>query len=297
MILMRSSLHFLHSRPCSSRDDEAKKAAENDRERGTRAASNRHRTARSPLPGIGILNWRHGLPGISQLPLIDTPTRYRMNDTNLHVYYLERNLSGFRKYLEGAEPLPDAPTGLAYSRSYGGPSSSGPRSWTISNLALKKPDPNSRDAFGRTVLHLVCSASPTSPIYARSFDFLATLLAHPHINVNATDSESGYTPLHRAMWSGNLRAARALLERADTDLSIKDAEGLTAMDLYNSSCAGTNPPDSGAKGTDLYTWGSNSELLGYTAQGLSICSPRFQGTAHWVYQIRQTELYQNESIC
>lgn len=197
-----------------------------------------------------------------QLPTIG-PNSYRMNDTNLHVYYLDRNLSGFRKYLEGAEPLPDAPSGLVYSRSHAGPSS-GPRSWSQSHLngiSLRKPDPNSRDSFGRTVLHLVCSTSPSSPTYSRSFDFLTTLLAHPHINVNITDSESGYTALHRAMWSGNLRAARALLERADTDLSVKDAEGLTAMDLYNSSCAGTNPPDTGARGTDLYTWGSNSESL------------------------------------
>ncbi|KAJ9118635.1 hypothetical protein QFC22_003855 [Naganishia vaughanmartiniae] len=182
-----------------------------------------------------------------------------MNDTNLHVYYLERNLSGFRKYLEGTDVLPDAPSGLAYSRSPAGPSS-GPRSWTLSalsSLPTKKPDPNARDTFGRTVLHLVCSTSPGSPTYSRSFDFLATLLAHPHINVNITDYESGYTALHRAMWSGNLRAARALLERADTDLGIKDTEGLTAMDLWNSSCAGTNPPETGAKGTDLYTWGSN----------------------------------------
>lgn len=225
------------------------------------------------------------------------PTRYRMNDTNLHVYYLERNLSGFRKYLEGAEPLPDAPTGLAYSRSHGAPSSSGPRSWTLSNLAMKKPDPNSRDAFGRTVLHLVCSASPTSAMYSRSFDFLTTLLAHPHINVNVTDSESGYTPLHRAMWSGNLRAARALLERADTDLSIKDAEGLTAMDLYNSSCPGTNPLENGAKGTDLYTWGSNSKYIAIARIRLCHELNLVQETAHWVFQIPQTGRYLSESIC
>lgn len=121
-------------------------------------------------------------------------------------------------------------------------------------LASGRPDPNARDWLGRTVLHLVCSS-----IDPRSFDFMTILLAHPHINVNVQDVESGWTPLHRAMWVGNIRAARELLSRTDTDLGLKDYEGLTAMDLWNSTCEGTNPAIDAA-GTDLYTWGSNKNV-------------------------------------
>jgi inhibitor of Bruton tyrosine kinase len=180
------------------------------------------------------------------------------------------NLGGFKKYLDGAEPVID-PTGNCGhpgagggggggggGKSKGDKASSAPKSWTLHGLSLNhgpksKPDPNERDAFGRTVLHLVCSC-PQDP---RSFDFLYALLSLPTINVNVQDAESGWTALHRAMWCGNLRAAKELLSRSDTDLGIKDAEGLTAMDLYNSTCEGTNP-DVDARGTDLFTWGSNS---------------------------------------
>ncbi len=187
-----------------------------------------------------------------------------MNNTNLHVYFHTWNVTGFKRYLEAGE-IPGLEGGLggvngsqneARHGGKGGKSSSGPRSWTLSSLSHlpRKPDPNLKDGLGRTVLHLVCS-SGNDP---RSFDFLQILLAHPHIQVNAQDTESGWTALHRAMWTGNLRAARELLQRADTDLGVKDAEGLTAMDLYNSTCEGTNPEEN-AKGTDLFTWGSNSE--------------------------------------
>ena len=75
---------------------------------------------------------------------------------------------------------------------------------------------------------------------------------------------------------GNIKAARDLLGRHDIDPSIKDAEGLTAYDLYNGTVDGvrrlfwssieadalqTNPPQD-AEGTDLYVWGVNSEFIG-----------------------------------
>lgn len=102
------------------------------------------------------------------------------------------------------------------------------------------------------------------------------LLRNPNISVNLQDYESGYTALHRALFSGNIRAARDLLARGDIDVSIRDMEGLTAFDLYNGTVDGvsrpfeqhlikakltwpkTNPPRD-AQGTDLYVWGVNSE--------------------------------------
>jgi len=46
------------------------------------------------------------------------------------------------------------------------------------------------------------------------------------------------------------------MARGDVDMSVKDFEGFTAFDVFNSTCEGTNPVD-GAAGTDLFTWGSN----------------------------------------
>jgi hypothetical protein len=174
-----------------------------------------------------------------------------MNSTNLHVYYLQRNLSGFKKYLDGTEQF-EGSKGNGNGGKAG--SSSGPRSWSLNSLssAPKKPDPNVKDGLGRTVLHLVCSTVNDS----KSHDFLSVLLNHPQIAVNVQDSESGWTPLHRAMWAGNLRAARDLLSRSDIDIGVKDYEGFSPFDVYNSTCEGTNPTESAA-GTDLYTWGSN----------------------------------------
>lgn len=180
-----------------------------------------------------------------------------MNDINLHVYFIQRNISGFKRYLDGLEQF-DAPGGGGKAGGKTG-SHSGPKSWTMSSLssAPKKPDPNGKDELGKTVLHLICSTADDP----RSYDFLAVLLNHPYIQVNIQDQESGWTALHRALWVGNLRAARDLMVRADTDIGIKDSEGLTAFDLYNSTCEGTNP-DEEATGSDLYTWGSNRTFHG-----------------------------------
>lgn len=102
-----------------------------------------------------------------------------------------------------------------------------------------------------SVLHLAAaSLAPTA------YTFFSILLKHPHISVNLVDQESGYTALHRALFAGNIKAARDLLLRNDIDATIKDAEGMTAFDLYNGTVDGTNPPHD-VDGTDLYVWGAN----------------------------------------
>jgi hypothetical protein len=186
-----------------------------------------------------------------------------MSSTNLHVYYLQRNITAFKKYLDGTEQFETGTGGSGSGKdkdkssgsgSLRPGSSSGPRSWTLNQLnnAPKRPDPNVRDALGRTVLHLICSTTGDQ----RSYDYLSILLHHPQIQINLQDIESGWTALHRSLWVGNLRAARELMGRNDIDLGLKDYEGFTAFDVFNSTCEGTNPVD-GARGTDLYTWGSN----------------------------------------
>jgi inhibitor of Bruton tyrosine kinase len=50
-----------------------------------------------------------------------------------------------------------------------------------------------------------------------------------------------------------------LVQRSDIDMYMKDIEGYTAFDLYNSTVEGTNPPKTfdGKPSAGLYTWGSN----------------------------------------
>jgi hypothetical protein len=71
-----------------------------------------------------------------------------------------------------------------------------------------------------------------------AYTFFSILLRNPNISVNLQDYESGYTPLHRALFSGHIKAARDLLLRNDIDPSIKDVEGMTAFDLYNGTVEG-----------------------------------------------------------
>ena len=90
-----------------------------------------------------------------------------------------------------------------------------------------------------SVLHLAASTCTQ-----QSYTFFSILLKNAHILVNAQDSESGYTALHRALCSGNLRAARDLLARPDCDTAIRDAEGMTAFELYNGTVDGVGSSSS-----------------------------------------------------
>lgn len=83
------------------------------------------------------------------------------------------------------------------------------------------------------------------------------LLAHPAINVNILDKESHWTPLHRALYAGNIPAAILLLKRLDIDTAIKDLEGYTAYDLYNSTVTSAKPTEDEETLAELFTWGTN----------------------------------------
>ncbi|KAF9224282.1 hypothetical protein BS17DRAFT_780823 [Gyrodon lividus] len=162
--------------------------------------------------------------------------------TLLHVYFHLRNQKAFQRLLERDR---STHSGLAT------PSTSGGRSWPRGNLASAL-EVNAFDNLGRTVLHLACSCTePASLEYAR------LLLAHPSINVNLPDKENHWTALHRALYAGNIEAAIMLLQRTDTDTSIKDTEAYTAFDLYNSTVRSANPSSFEDGYPDLLTWGAN----------------------------------------
>ncbi|KAI0742011.1 hypothetical protein C8Q80DRAFT_1347035 [Daedaleopsis nitida] len=164
--------------------------------------------------------------------------------TALHAYFHQRNQQAFQRLLDPARS----------QQGGGGPSTSGGRSWSRPSPLSSAPcvDVNARDFLGRTVLHLAASSTDAS-----APEFVRLLLANPTINVNIADAESHWTPLHRALYHGNLPTALLLLQRTDIDISARDIEGYTPFDLYNSTIEGTVPDHDWPRAAELYTWGSN----------------------------------------
>ncbi|KAH7100947.1 hypothetical protein BKA62DRAFT_704588 [Auriculariales sp. MPI-PUGE-AT-0066] len=161
--------------------------------------------------------------------------------SDLHNAFLSGQQQRFQRILESLKvgnTIPNPPSSLSTSAG------------TTSRLTALNNDINARDEQGRTVLHLACASLERSAL-----ECVRLLLGHPHIHINVQDNESHWTPLHRAMYAGNLEAALILLQRHDIDTKLKDYEGYTAFDLYNSTVKGTVPERDVAG--DVYTWGSN----------------------------------------
>ena len=138
--------------------------------------------------------------------------------TILHAYFHLRNQQAFQRLLEqsknalasagaggggGASTSP--PQGIYLSSSVGRSSS-----WTKKSPLAERSTPrdqiidvNARDSLGRTVLHLACATSVDEPA---ALEYVKLLLGHPRINPNLADTESRWTPLHRALYAGNIPA-------------------------------------------------------------------------------------------
>ncbi|POY73358.1 hypothetical protein BMF94_3694 [Rhodotorula taiwanensis] len=138
----------------------------------------------------------------------------------------------------------------------------------LADRAIVAAEVNRRDHLGRTVLHLAVAEQD-----AWALEWVEMLLALPGLAVNLPDTESGWTALHRALYYGNIAAARLLLCRDDIDTRVKDHEGFTPFDVYNSTVDGTNPvPDpigtnpSNPGRVELFSWGSNRNYsLGFAS--------------------------------
>lgn len=123
-------------------------------------------------------------------------------------------------------------------------------------------------------------------------EMAATLINCAQVDVNMRDRENGWTALHRCLYLGNVEIARLLMKRQDIDMFIKDWEGLDAFELYNLTVANTFPKermlsrqnrsrqyddmmetqalhdttttaarDARRGGTDVYTWGHNTNYV------------------------------------
>ncbi|KAI9496700.1 hypothetical protein BDB00DRAFT_952741 [Zychaea mexicana] len=143
---------------------------------------------------------------------------------------------------------------------------------------------NKRSIRGRTALHCAATWNRT--------EIAKILIACPLVNINIQDRENGWTALHRSLYLGNLEIALFLLQRGDADLNIKDWEGIRPLELMSITLHNFPVPKSidlekddkfnndddedtaglkdvvgsskkmiGSGGTDLYSWGSNTNYL------------------------------------
>ncbi|OBT45947.1 hypothetical protein VE00_04261 [Pseudogymnoascus sp. WSF 3629] len=145
----------------------------------------------------------------------------------------------------GAAQGAASPRNVKSKKSLGHMGTSGAKNPTS---GLTKADINSRDSQGLTILHRAVSSHT-----AESMDIALTLIEHPLIDLYVQDKENGWTALHRALYFGNVFIARAILDKDSTStyfqgpgnpttkgtplVRIKDYEGNSAFDVYNSTIA------------------------------------------------------------
>ncbi|KAG9789413.1 BTB/POZ domain-containing protein 1 [Exophiala dermatitidis] len=115
-------------------------------------------------------------------------------------------------------------------------------------LVLTRAEMNTKDAFGRSLLHHAVSSRSEEAL-----SFVKALLEMPFVDLYAQDVESGWTPLHRALYFGNISIAHALMARdiqlatdytATTQrahagglVKIKDHEGNSPFEVFGLTIA------------------------------------------------------------
>lgn len=155
------------------------------------------------------------------------------------------------------------------------PSHATPKS--LASVTLSRADINWRDSHGVTLLHHIASSTKEN-----ASEFAIALLQLPLLDLYVQDEESGWTALHRALYSGNISIARALMDRDIQDaiehsnmgasyavgglIKIKDREGNSPFDVYGASVTSRNIRQ--GLGSPLLA-GSQDDEDGERAQGIS----------------------------
>ena len=181
-------------------------------------------------------------------------------------YYHENDAERFARLLQGQAATPHRKASPAVA---------------ITRAMLRELDP-----MGRSILHLACSDPDR-------LEFVRALLAHPLVDAGAVDLESGWTPLHRALYHGNVSAAREIIDANPANwalcLKAKDHAGEVPFEVFEATVheaaaakpvarAETDDDESDAEddakatleaaeglGDEVYAWGSNKNLtLGFS---------------------------------
>ena len=126
-----------------------------------------------------------------------------------------------------------------------------PTSTTLGRNAgylLTRAEVNTKDSLGRTLLHHAASSRSEDALA-----FVKALLEMPFLDLYIQDLESGWTPLHRALYFGNISVAHALMARDFQDatdytttaqhshagglVKIKDHEGNSPFEVFGLTIA------------------------------------------------------------
>ncbi|KIW29899.1 uncharacterized protein PV07_05685 [Cladophialophora immunda] len=192
---------------------------------------------------------------------------------NLWRAFFEDDVDSFRQYLanatfsSGAPRTPGtgqvggatlkigSPGNLAVSpktpfkfRKSSGTTPSGATPGKNVGLVLTRAEVNTKDSFGRTILHHAASSQSDDALA-----FVKALLEIPFLDLYVQDLESGWTPLHRALYFGNISVAHALMARDIQDatdyttsaqhshagglVKIKDHEGNSPFEVFGLTIA------------------------------------------------------------
>ncbi|KAF6207777.1 hypothetical protein GE061_016225 [Apolygus lucorum] len=120
---------------------------------------------------------------------------------------------------------------------------------TVQNHASQRITPISND-LGKTVLHTAASCGRTK--------LCEWLITKAEANASIPDLESGYTPLHSALFYGHVDVAVKLIELG-AKLSVLDREHLSPISLLSLDTSSVSPLSPSC--TEAYVCGSN---LNYT---------------------------------